>query len=98
MPDEALGWLPLGFVEDNRFELLCTQVTAPVRHECADDVKKLFQASLPEGEEGSKMEEIVHAIINNEVDINKPDDKGDLVLHEAIKVCDWDNINLCDHQ
>ena len=69
-----------------------------MRHEHAGDVKKLFQPSLSEGGEGSRMEEIVHAIINNEVDINEPDDKGDLVLHEAIKVCDWDSKGLCNHQ
>ncbi len=56
-----------------------------------DNVKELFQASasLPEGGEGSRMEEMVHAIMNNEVDLNTKDDNGGLLLHEAIKVCDY---------
>ena len=65
----------------------CTQVAAPTIHEQRDDVKKLFQASLPEGGEGSRMEEVVHTIMNNEFDINKADNQGNLLLHEAIKVC-----------
>ena len=50
---------------------------------------KLFQASasLPEGGEGSKMEEIVHTIMNNEFDVNLKDAQGNLLLHDAIKVC-----------
>ena len=68
--------------------LVCTQVAAPTEHQYRDNVKKLFQASasLPEGGEGSKMEEIVHTIMNNEFDFNTADDKGSLLLHEAIKV------------
>ena len=71
-----------------------TQVAAPTMHEQRDDVKKLFQASLSEGGEGSRMEEVVHTIMNNEFDINKTDDKGSLLLHEAIKVCQGLLINL----
>ena len=50
------------------------------------DVKKFFQASQPDkGGEGSRINEFVHQIINNEVDINGP---GDDLLQEAIKVHD----------
>ena len=61
---------------------------APTIQGSRDNVTKLFQASasLPEGGEGSRMEEMVHAIMNNEVDFNTTDDKGSLLLHEAIKV------------
>jgi hypothetical protein len=70
--------------------MVYAQVAAPTVHGHRDNVKKLFQASasLPEGGEGSKMVEMVHAIMNNEVDLNAKDATGSLLLHEAIKVCD----------
>ena len=62
-----------------------TQVAAPVRAQGTDDVKKLFRAAHPEGGEGSRMEEVIQTIINNEVKISEDDDSVSL-LHEAIKV------------
>ena len=50
------------------------------------DIRGSFTATTPEGEEGSKMKELISIIMNNEVDVNKSDDKGVSHLHDAIKV------------
>ena len=50
-------------------------------------MKELFKASDPGGTgECSRMEELVHMMINNEFDVNEVDDSGESLLHEAIMV------------
>ena len=56
------------------------------------DLRKLFQAPLPEGGEGSRMEEVLHIIINNEIDVNG-DQNGMSLLHEAIQVQNYQLID-----
>lgn len=50
------------------------------------DVRALFERAVPSEEEGSKMEQVLHTVINNVDDINAVDDHGGSLLHSAIQV------------
>ena len=63
------------------------QVQPPPPVRTTSDVKQLFKASDPEGTgESSRIEELVHVLINNELDVNTVDDSGVSLLNGAIKV------------
>ena len=60
-------------------------VPASGRASGAGDIRESFTATTPEGEEGSKMKDLISIIANNEVDIDNLD-KGSSLLHDAVQV------------
>ena len=63
------------------------QVQPPPPVRTTSDVRNLFKASHPESSgEASRMEDLVHTMINNEFDVNEVDSSGVSLLNDAIKV------------